>query len=231
MIKQLVHWKGPDQKPKSRTFYFDLTEYELAGEMQLEVLYARFQKFQDEVVNSTPAGEDRQMTPPEIRELLDMIKVIIRHAYGEFVDGPDGAEMRKEQEYPEIWKRFVSTGGFNAVIWYLFEDANRANKFMEEIWPESYKNRVAANLTVVPDQPDQPEPSAFTDEIPSLEDEPVGEVLAPSNKPWYEYTKPEMDSLSDSEFDGLVERSKQGNNVPAQLLVIAGQRKNREPVE
>lgn len=241
MIKQMVQWKGPDQQTRTKTFYFDLTEFEVAGEMQLEVLYDRFQKFQNEVQNSTPDGESRSLTPPEIREMLDMVKVIIKHAYGEFVEGPDGWEMRKEQEYPGIWPRFVSTGGFNAIIWYLFKDGNeaRATAFMENIWPDSYKEARAASLKAVPDQPAQEAVKNVTDDIPSLDNDvavlDVSEfdVDEKQDPDWnyINFTRDQLLAMNDEDWVKVQKASAQGRNVPLPVIQIDGIRHDRKRAE
>lgn len=209
MIKQMIQWEGFDGRQVSKTLYFNLTKYEVAGEMELEVLQRRFQDFLDNVINDTEVDPDkvRDMTPPEIRELLDMVKVMVKYAYGE--RSADGTEFRKS---PEIWDSFVATGAFDAFIWHLFQDEGGANSFMTGIWPkemqEEFKGKNA--LQAVPDAPDAPDAE---------------------EKPWYEYTKDEMDALDDADFNALLNRSKDGNNLPAQLLVIASQRKNRGQTE
>jgi hypothetical protein len=217
MLKQMIQWKGFDGRPASQTLYFNLTKFEIAGEMELEVLQDRFQRFQTEVIQDG----SRDMTPPEIREMLDMIKTIIKYAYG--VRSHEGRGFSKS---PEIWQEFVDTGAFDAFIWYLFEEPNRANAFMTGIWPEEYQNAVAkGNLTVVDENytPVQENPTATDDGIPSLEDGGV-----PEKTSWTEYSEQELLDLPDVSFQKIVARATNGKNVPYQLLVIGGKRMEKD---
>jgi hypothetical protein len=220
----MVQWKALNQKNVSKTFYFNLTKYEIAGEMKLEEIHARFQRFQDEVVNSTPADQPRDMTQPEIREMLDMIKVIVRYAYGEYKETPDGGELWKEQQDPHVWHRFVASGGFDAFIWYLFEDENRANSFMTNIWPEEYRQGV---LQAQKDE-GRPTPEDVVDDgIPTITAVP-SIATDESSKAWTEYTKEELLGLSDDEFQKVVDGAKNGRSTPYQLLAVGMQRMNQE---
>ena len=87
------------------------------------------------------------MTPLlEIREMLDMIKIeIVRYGLWR-VPGDFGRwrALEATAQDPNVWNRFVASGGFDAFIWYLFEDAKRANSFMENIWPEEFRQAAAA---------------------------------------------------------------------------------------
>jgi hypothetical protein len=238
MIKQLVHYKAPSGRNVSRTFYFNLTKYEVAGEMRLEEMHARFKRFQDEVIDSTPAGETREMSPPEIREMLDMVKAIVEYAYGEYKDTPEGGEIRKKKDDPEVWIRFVASGGFDAFIWYLFEDGNRANAFMTNIWPEEYRGGARpATAPVAPEATDDGIPSlddARDSLIPSLEAVPDiqgATVTAAEEKAWHDYARNELLAMSDDDFDALANRSKKGNNLPFQLIQIGMERSNRGTTE
>ncbi len=229
MIKQLVQWEGLNGKPRSKTFYFHLTKFEVAGEMELEILHARFLKFQEEVINDSP----RDMTPPEVREMLDMVKTIVRYAYGEYRETPEGGEMWKDKQDPDVWNRFEASGGFDGFIWWLFEDGNRANSFMVNIWPDEYKKGVSAEMVKQQIQVDTRDDMGLTvdpsdapdDGIPSLEDAPdISDAPDDELKPWTELTKDEIDAMGDDEFQELINRSSNGKNVPYQLLAIAMQR-------
>lgn len=226
MLKQMVQWKGPDGKNRNKTFYFSLTEFEVAGEMKLEELHDRFLRFQEEVIND----EQRNLTHPEIRELLDMVKTIIRYAYGELRDTSDGAEMWKEQQDPDIWNHFVASGGFNAFIWYLFEGGGaRANKFMENIWPDSYKDGIQNALGGIQntDLPEEP----VDDGVTSLDDveTPEGTNGLELRDKLSDYSKEELLKASDEEFQVIVDRFTQGKNTPYQLLSIGMQRMGAPP--
>lgn len=237
MLKQLVQWKGFDGQPANRTVYFNLTRYEIAHDMELETLEQRFKSFQENVIE----GDDRPMTPPEIREMLDIFKVLIKHAFG--VRSQDGKRFSKNEG---VWDEFVDTGCFDAFIFYMFEDAARANAFMTGIWPEEMQEaaaKIRAERPEVHAVPDIQEADgaagdqsirddmgltadAPDDDIPS-----ITSIDAKKEKEFWEYTNDELLEMDSSSWDSLVNKSKQGNNVPAQLLVIGQQRKNRSPAD
>jgi hypothetical protein len=52
MIKQMLEYTDIEGQRTTRTVMFNLTQFEIEGEMELELIQARFQRFQDEVVSS-----------------------------------------------------------------------------------------------------------------------------------------------------------------------------------
>lgn len=217
MLKQMIQWEGFDGQPAVRTLYFNLTRYEIAHDMELEKLEARFRNFQEEVVGNDE-NDVRQMTPPEIREMLDIFKTLIKHAYG--IRSENGKRFSKNEE---IWNEFVETGAFDAFIFYMFEDANRANAFMQGIWPKEIQEAAAKVRSERPDLhpvPDLDTQDGTDDGVPSID-------AAPGEKPWSDYSKQELLDLSTEDYEALVARSKNGNNVPFPLLQIGMERNSR----
>jgi len=236
MIKQFISFKSPSGKPVNRTLYFDLNEFEVTHDMELEVLQERLQRFQDEVI-----GDDktlmRELTTPEKREMLDIVKILIRHSYGE---RRNDDEFWKEEQDPDIWKSFVASGAFNAFVLYLFEDTERANNFMSKIWPDvvqkEYEKSQRADLSAVPDMEDsltnvgQEAPIYPGDDgIQSIDSPPA--PVEQIKKAWSDYTPEQLMEMSQSEFETLYADGRQGNNVPAMLLNIRQRRKMAEGAE
>lgn len=247
MIKQFISFKSPSGKPVSRTLYFDLNEFEVTHDMELEVIQERLQRFQDEVI-----GDDkeliRDLTTPEKREMLDIVKVLIRHSYGE---RRNDDEFWKEEQDPDIWKSFVASGAFNAFVLYLFEDTSRANNFMSKIWPEvvqkEYEKTQRADLSPVPDLED-PLTNVGTeapvypgdDGIQSIEMNSQYGVLERMDaisahpeikKAWSDYTPDQLLEMDRNEFETIYADARQGKNVPAMLLNIRQRRKLAEGAE
>ena len=237
MLKQYLQWKSPTGKPMQKTFYFHLTAFEVGHDMELEVLEARLKKFQEEVIGSDP-DNIRAMTPPETREMLDIVRILVKHAYGVLEMGPDGEEFNKED--PDIWRRFVATGAFDAFIRYLFQDAARADMFMNNVWPtelqEAAQKEKALNerpdIRIVEDVPlpGMPE-DVLDDDIPS-----IGEPLQPAwvkdidrrEKEWYDYSEEELIEMDNTKFQTLYAESSRGKNVPPIMLVVRQKRKQQE---
>lgn len=227
-IKQMFEYQDIDGQNTTKTVMFNLTQFEVEGEMELEVIQDRFQRFQDEVIGDDPDAPLRQMTGPEKREILGMVKTLIKHSYGV----REGKRFMKSQE---IWDEFEQTGAFSAFLYWLFKDPGRVNTFMAGIWPQGVdrpEDEPRPDLRVVNDQPAGTDvvQGEVVDSMMTIEAAPAHKADV-GEKPWYDYAKHEMDALSDEDFNALLNRSKEGNNLPAQLLVIASQRRNRGTTE
>jgi hypothetical protein len=248
MIKQFISFKSPSGNPVSRTLHFHLDEFEVSHDMELEVLKERLERFQDEVI-----GDDktlvRELTAPEKREMLDIVKVLIKHSYGVRSQGPDGEQFDKDDPHGsgDIWRRFVSTGAFNAFVLYLFENTDRANYFMTKIWPEvvqkDYEKSQRADLSPVPDL-ENPLTNVANeapvypgdDGIPSIDspEQNHGDPLYmdnPVKKTWSDYTPDQLLEMNRNEFETLYAEARQGKNIPTMLLNIRQRRKMAEGAE
>lgn len=224
MLKQMITWDGFDGKPASKTCFFHLTRYEIAHDMELEVLEQRFKDFQDNVVGDG----DRDMTPPEIREMLDIFKVIVKHAYG--IRSQDGKRFIKNEE---VWNEFVETGAFDAFIWYMFEDADRANRFMTGIWPKEMQEAAEKirnerpDVRLVEDFPGLDPMDADSNGLGNATDEDIPSIDSSEIKPWTELSEQELLDMPEEEFQGQVNAASNGRNVPYQLLAIGMKRKGQ----
>lgn len=230
MIKQMLQYKDIDGKDTTQTVMFNLTMFEVEGEMELEVIQDRFQKFQDEVIGNDPNAPLREMTGPEKREIMGMIKTLVRHSYGI----RDGKHFRKSDE---IWSDFEDTGAFSAFLYWLFEKPERANAFMAGIWPQGI------------DRPeDQPRPDlkvvgemeVIQGEVVENEDDTTPSIDAPAatdtttagnstENEWnmFNFTRDQLLDMSDEDYEKVKQANTQGRNVPLTLLQIDGQRKSR----
>lgn len=225
MIKENISWKGHDGNPANKTLYFNLTRFEIAHDMELEVLESRFKKFEEEVIRD---NVQRQMTPPETREMLDIVQTLIKHSYG--VRSADGKRFTKNEE---VWTEFVEIGAFDAFIWYLFEDTDRANRFMEGIWPEELQ--IAADK-VRNERPDiRPVENTFLpgdssqessdNDVPTVT--PTAPALVERSKEWYDWSESELLEMDELAFNRVVDQAKGGGkNIPPMLLNVGQKRKN-----
>jgi len=217
MIKHMLEFVDIDGERQTRTVMFNLTRFELDAEIELEVLQERFQKFQDEVIGDDPNAPVREMTGPEKREMLSMIKQIVRHSYGR----KDGKRFIKSQE---VWDEFEQTGAFSAYMYWLFEDPSRANSFMAGIWPQGVDR---------PNDPDNPQPSpelsVVKGEVEDSQDVPDDSYEVKENL--WDYSREQLLGMPDPEFEAVTRKFKEGNNVPRPLLQIAAQRDARKRVE
>lgn len=220
MIKQMLEYTDIDNNRATRTVMFNLTQFEVEGEMELEVIQDRFQKFQDEVVGTDPTKPIRDMTGPEKREILGMIKTLIKHSYGI----REGKRFIKSQE---VWDEFEQTGAFSAFLYWLFEKPERANAFMSGIWPQGLdrpEDEPSPDLRVVPEATDEinvVQGEVIEDETPSIDGPSEWETKGSL----FDYTREELLGMSDGEFDAVTQKFTEGRNVPLPLIQIGGQRK------
>lgn len=209
MLKEMFTYKDIDGESQTRTVYFNLTQFEMEAEMELEIIQERFQKFQDEVIgdDDTPV---RELTGPEKRELLGMIKTIIRHAYGR----REGKRMVKTEE---VWDEFEQTGAFSAYLYYLFsEDGKRANDFMKGIWPQGL------------DRPeDIPAPDLKVVQDAEVTPDALDEAKDP-NWHYLNFDRQRLLEMSDEDFEKVQKASVEGRNVPLPLIQIDGVRHSRK---
>lgn len=230
MLKQNISWTGHDDRPANKTLYFNLTRFEVAHDMELEVLEERLTRFRDEVIGPDDKPT-RPLTQPEVREMLDIVKILIKHSYG--VRSLDGKRFQKSED---IWEEFVEIGAFDAFIFSLFEgNAEGANNFMANIWPKEMREaaevvrRDRPNIHPVEDVQEPgnvgaESPVAPDDSVPSITSAPELHSVI-NTKEWWEYEDQELLDLSDKDFEILVAESSRGKNVPPKLLVMRQQRR------
>lgn len=202
MLKDMVSYTDIDGQQATKTVFFNLTQFEIEGEMELETLQARFQRFQDEVIGNDAEQPKRPMTSPEKRELLGMIKEIIRHAYGR-------KEGKRFIKTDEVWDEFEQTGAFSAYVYQLFLQEGAANRFMAGIWPQGV-DRQTPDGSALGSAPDGN----------GATDGPVTDA----NWHYSAFSREQLLAMSDEDFDAVKDASIQGRNVPLPLLQIQGQR-------
>lgn len=129
MLKQTVSYFDFDDNPSQETLYFNLTKTELADNIHLQ---AELEQMQE-----TFSVEKERLTPDEIRQLVDIVKTIMRLSYG--VRSADGKRFVKTEE---LWTEFTQTAAYDAFLYSLFEDPNKAVMFMTGILPKEVRNTV-----------------------------------------------------------------------------------------
>jgi hypothetical protein len=144
------------------------------------------------------------MTPPEKREMLAMVKQLIRYAYGV----KDGKRFIKNEA---VWDEFVETGAFSAFVYQLFLQKDAVNRFMEGIWPQGV-DRPTPDGSVLSPAPDEPTLAA----VPNATDA--------ESRSLADYSDDELLAQSDSQFEDVVNKFREGNNIPPRLLIIGGRR-------
>lgn len=219
MLKQTITYKDLDGVDASATLWFNLTDLELKKDVELEVLQARFQKFNDEVYGD---GQ-RELTGPEVREFYRMVEVLVKASYGVRY-GPDNKLFDKD---PQVFKEFNDSGKYSGFMRWLFDDEGvRANIFITQIWPDELQDAVASataetsrgNLHSVQDVQLPGEVAVAPDDTKSIEG-------IKNSRGLDQLTDEDILQMSDKDFSILTEESKNGNNIPSRLLFLGFQRK------
>ncbi len=141
MLKQLITYKNFDDVQVDKVLYFNLSKTELAeNNVDLE---AELQGILDRIQQIDKTKEEA--TTEDIRRLLELVKTFMRLSYG--VRSADGERFIKS---PEVWTEFTQTAAYDAFLFSLFEDQDRALAFMLGIMPEELreKGKAAADLAI-----------------------------------------------------------------------------------
>lgn len=141
MLKQLITYKNFDDVQVDKVLYFNLSKTELAeNNVDLE---AELQGILDRIQQIDQTKEEA--TTDDIRRLLELVKTFMRLSYG--VRSADGERFIKS---PEVWAEFTQTAAYDAFLFSLFEDQDRALAFMLGIMPEELreKGKEAADLAI-----------------------------------------------------------------------------------
>lgn len=141
MLKQLITYKNFDDVQVEKVLYFNLSKTELA-EHNVD-LEAELQGILDRIHQIDKTKEEA--TTEDIRRLLELVKTFMRLSYG--VRSADGERFIKS---PEVWNEFTQTAAYDAFLFSLFEDQDRALAFMLGIMPEELreKGKAAADLAI-----------------------------------------------------------------------------------
>lgn len=121
MLKQDVKYINYDGEEATKTLWFHVTRSKLIENMELETELT-------EISSWFEGGKERDLTPEEIRRVLNVVKKIIEMSYGE----RNGDEF---DDSPELHAKFKRTAVYEAFLWSLFEDPRRANDFMQGVLP------------------------------------------------------------------------------------------------
>lgn len=173
MLKQTVSYNDFDDNPTQETLYFNLTKTELADNLSL--------KDDLDAMQETFSQERHELSTTEIKQLIDLVKTIMRLSYG--VRSADGKRFIKTEE---LWTEFTQTAAYDAFLYSLFEDPNKAIAFMTGILPKDVRSTVEQQIGDVSKadkigqrvQELKAEPAPESHNISSLTAEQQAEALA-----------------------------------------------------
>lgn len=135
MIRFNIAYRNFDDVPKRKDVYFHLSRTELSEHMDLE---DRF-KVLGEQLDTQDGEKVRDLTRSEIQDVLNLVKELMELSYG--IRSDDGEHFHKSDE---IWINFKDSAVYDATLWWLFEDPQRAIKFMSGIMPKDLAEKARA---------------------------------------------------------------------------------------
>ena len=131
MLKQQISYTDFDDNQAIETLYFNLTKSELTENLHLQK--------ELESIQSMIEGDKRSLEGDEIVKIIDLVKTFMRLSYG--VRSADGKRFVKSDEQ---WVEFTQTAAYDAFLFSLFEEPNKAITFMSGILPLDLRDRAKA---------------------------------------------------------------------------------------
>lgn len=131
MLKQTVAYTDFDDNETVETLYFNLTKTELTDNLHLTTELERIQKMTE--------GDKRKLDNSEVTSIINLVKTFMRLSYG--IRSQDGKRFMKSDEQ---WREFTETAAYDAFLFGLFEEPQRALDFMSGILPKDLRERARA---------------------------------------------------------------------------------------
>lgn len=125
MIKYDIKYRNFDDNERTKTVYFHMTRTELGDNLDLG---ERFETLAHQLAGD---GTDRELTKEEVKIILELVKDVMKLSYGE--RSADGEHFYKSEA---IWHEFKSSAVYDAALWWLFEDSDRAMGFLTGMMPK-----------------------------------------------------------------------------------------------
>lgn len=200
MLTETVQFTDFNGKNTTENLYFNITKADLLDNITL---------MDDvEIVRDALKGEERELKRAEIKLVLDVVKKIMKLAYGERSE--DGRFFRKNEQ---IWDDFTSTAAYDAFIMSLFENPEKAAQFIVSSMPSDLVEQVKAERGIDNTADISTVPQPGTDEW--AEQNP-GNVFE-------DFTREQLLNMPDAQFASLVPQKLQ--QMTQQQLQVAMQRK------
>jgi len=186
MLRERFTYKSWDGEPVTEDLYFNITEVELGENLHVK---EDFEKWLKDVENN---GIERELTVPEIQELLRLVKFTLRLAYG--VREDDGRRFFKTEE---VWNRFTQSASYSPFLMSLFQVEEetglpKANRWMRDVMPEELREQVT-NSPAIQQRP-QPQ-----DRLPKQQ-RPVEVVRLPEPAETVTDAQPDFAKMTPQEF-------------------------------
>lgn len=199
MLKQTVQFVDFDDVNKTKVLYFNLTRTEVIENLEIQ---REFEEIQDMI-----GGATRDLEMHEIRLILDLVKKLMKMAYGVQRQTPDG-DLKFTKKDPAIWDDFTETAVYDAFLLGLFEEPSKAVAFLTGIWPKELRESLPD--VALPGMP-----------VP-MDGQPLVAPASVVGKP-EEYTREALLAMPKQQFDEVV--GTDPTKMTQEQLQIAFQRK------
>jgi len=217
MIKETVQYTDYNDVNRTEVLYFNINQSELMDNLDL--------RDQLEKIQASLEGPERELTTDEVQQILNLVKRMMRLAYG--VRSEDGLTFDKDEDGEnKIWKRFKNSAVYDAFLMSLFKNPEKAFQFLVSVMPkdlmEQARREMGENVVELP-QPGNVFETSPSDppENPTKVD---GDNVTPNiHKEWHEYSESELLELPQAHFEQLYNRIK--GPKPTMLVSIAMKRR------
>jgi hypothetical protein len=217
MLKETVNYTDYNDVTRTEVLYFNINQSELMDNLNLR---------EDlEKIQASLEGPERQLTTEEVQQILDLVKRMMKLAYGRRSD--DGLNFRKTEQ---IWDDFASSAVYDAFIMSLFKNPEKAFEFLVACMPkelmEQARQEMGENVVELP----QPAGNVF-ENSPAPEKDATGEPKAPEpermamdlDRDWHEYSEEDLLGMPQEAFEKLYNKIK--GPKPTLLVSIAMRRR------
>lgn len=133
MIKQTITYTDFNDNEQTEDLYFHLSKTDLADNIDL--------RDELEALPKMLEGEPRELTIPETKRIIEMVKRFMRISYG--VRSEDGTRFKKNDE---IWEDFTWTAAYDAFLYSLFVNPEKATEFLMGILPADLRSQAEEKI-------------------------------------------------------------------------------------
>jgi hypothetical protein len=124
MIKRDLTYVDFNDVTQTETFWFHLSKSRLTDHMDTL-------KVQLETVKNLLEGPKKELTITEAVQILDLIKTMVRHAYG--VRSEDGKRFRQSDE---VWQDFKDSAAYDQLLTEFMEKPEEGMAFIQAVMPQ-----------------------------------------------------------------------------------------------
>jgi len=196
MIKQTISFEDFNGNPVVETLYFNLSKTELTDD--LEEMIARFESLRDMMT------QEHELSQAEVKQVLQLIKDLIKRSFG--IKSLDGRRFIKTDE---IWTEFSQSAAYDAFLFSLFEDPEKAVNFMTSVFPSDLINAASKQLELdgVPVVYKKGENvQKVVEGYKSVEDVSLPEP--PKQQKYEDFTQSELLAMPQDQFESLLPGTK-----------------------